>query len=94
MFRPNVKTQNLADRTDDLCATFAPKRAVHKNCTEPSQPSPNIVILVLQGDANLLKIHSSENLCSPVAPNVAGSIPVSHPKYRKPAQLLRRRILH
>ena len=81
------KTQSLTDRKDDLCATFAPKRALHKNCTEPSQPSPTTMISVLQSDSKLLKIHSSDNRSSSVALNVAGSIPVSHPKLSNRKQI-------
>jgi len=59
-----------------------PANPVHKWCTKSCYPTRKTPFLADQMPSNPLKIHSADNRCPSVAPNVAGSNPVSHPKYR------------
>jgi hypothetical protein len=56
------------------------KNGCTTGCTQPSQLSPTTMILHTQSEAILLITRLSVEARSPVAPNVAGSNPVSHPK--------------
>jgi hypothetical protein len=50
-------------------------------CTIVTHTSPNTMILHTHGNSILLKTCGPQIEKRPVAPNVAGSIPVSHPKH-------------
>src|SRR6185369_409626 len=56
-----------------------PANPVHKWCTKSCYPTRKTPFLADQMPSNPLKIHSADNRCPSVAPNVAGSNPVSHP---------------
>ena len=58
------------------------KNGCTTGCTQPNQLSPTTMILHTQSDAILLIRCPSLEARSPVAPNVAGSIPVSHPNFQ------------